>query len=62
MDERFQQCFDQWRQVQPEGEPTLRQENAYRDGFQDALRVLGHGACAPVEAGTEVPAGIEEGR
>lgn len=40
MTEQMQRCFDAWRAAQVDGEPTLRQELAYRDGFADALKVL----------------------
>lgn len=40
MTEPFQQCFEQWRAAQPEGEPTLRQEIAYKAGFEDALKLM----------------------
>ncbi|MBK9573482.1 MAG: hypothetical protein IPO43_12470 [Rhodoferax sp.] len=36
----LQRCFENWRDAQPPGEPGLRQELAYRDGFADALQWL----------------------
>jgi len=40
MTEQLQQCLEKWRAAQAEGEPTLRQEIAYRDGFGDALKLM----------------------
>lgn len=40
MTEQMQQIFEDWRAVQPDGGPSLRQELAYKDGFADALKVM----------------------
>jgi len=40
MKEQLGQCFENWRAAQPEGEPTLRQEIAYRAGFEDAMALM----------------------
>lgn len=45
MTEQMQRCFDAWREAQIDGEPTLRQELAYRDGFADALKALHAGSA-----------------
>lgn len=58
MIEQMQRCFDAWREAHADGEPTLRQELAYRDGFADALKAL-HACSTMVLIGDQrQPAGL----
>jgi hypothetical protein len=50
----MRQSYENWREAQLPGVPSLRQELAYRDGFADALRWLReHATATPNEDGRE---------